>query len=337
MKIEGLVSVIIPVYNSSRFICNCIENVQAQTYLNTEIIVVNDGSTDNTLDLLNQIKDSRLKIIDIPNNNGVSNARSIGLEHAMGEYILFVDADDYMEPNTIEILQGLMHQQEIDIIRFNGYIEDQHHQFKKLEFPIRDHTIYDSRKNSVAIIDLLNNPSQSIRCYSPLLFLKNNRILPFNTNLSYLEDKLFYMENLLNNKKILFVDIPLYYYLYNESSKTKDQSKFLKNLKDIMASKPYILKVAEQYKYSNKHMIESSYGSLVMYRLDYFLQKSNYLQSRQILKEILEDPEILNILISSKDYLPSFKKMQMKLLTGKHIYFYYTITKLKEWLKNRKR
>lgn len=92
-------SIIIPAYNASRYIARCIESVKVQTFTDFECIIVNDGSKDNTLELCQSLTegDCRFVIIDIP-NGGVSNARNMGLERAKGEYILFVDADDWVEP-----------------------------------------------------------------------------------------------------------------------------------------------------------------------------------------------------------------------------------------------
>ena len=95
-----MISVIIPAYNAGRFIEGCINTIFNQTYRGFEIIVVNDGSSDNTLDILNSLakKDARLKVIS-QKNGGVSAARNTALKHAKGEFITYVDADDSL-PKT---------------------------------------------------------------------------------------------------------------------------------------------------------------------------------------------------------------------------------------------
>lgn len=104
-----LISVIIPAYNAGAFIENCIETILKQTYQCFEIIVVNDGSTDNTLELLEKCakKDSRVKVIS-QKNGGVSAARNTALKHAVGEFITYVDADDTMPENALENMLSLM-------------------------------------------------------------------------------------------------------------------------------------------------------------------------------------------------------------------------------------
>lgn len=98
-----LLSVLVPVYNVAPWLPRCLESICAQTYGNLEILCVNDGSTDNSADILEQYaaKDSRIKVFH-QQNGGLSAARNTGLEHATGEWIAGVDSDDYIEPDTFE-------------------------------------------------------------------------------------------------------------------------------------------------------------------------------------------------------------------------------------------
>jgi len=102
---KSLVSVIVPVYNCEKYISDCLESICSQTYDNLEIIVVNDGSTDDSQSILSkyELRDKRIKLITI-NNSGVSAARNVGMKYAGGEYISFVDSDDYIGNNMIEKL-----------------------------------------------------------------------------------------------------------------------------------------------------------------------------------------------------------------------------------------
>ncbi len=104
---SALVSIIIPVYNVEEYVAECIESVINQTYKNLEIIIVNDGSTDNSLLICETYakQDIRIKIID-KKNGGISSARNAGLENATGEYIGFVDSDDYIAEDMYERLVG---------------------------------------------------------------------------------------------------------------------------------------------------------------------------------------------------------------------------------------
>ena len=99
------VSVIIPVYNVEKYLSECLDSVVNQTLQDIEIICVNDGSTDNSLEILKEYaeKDSRLRIINL-RNSGVSVARNIGIFAALADFIMFVDADDSIETTTVSIL-----------------------------------------------------------------------------------------------------------------------------------------------------------------------------------------------------------------------------------------
>ena len=109
-----LVSVIIPVYNVEKYLKECLESVLAQTYRNLEIIVVNDGSTDNSSQICHEFKDPRLILID-KKNGGLSDARNKGVEVSNGKYIIFVDSDDVIHPQLVEELLGNLLTYEGDI------------------------------------------------------------------------------------------------------------------------------------------------------------------------------------------------------------------------------
>lgn len=96
------VSVIIPLYNEEKYITACVESVINQTYKNLEIIIVDDKSTDNSLKIVKKIKDKRIKIISLKKNAGVANARNKGVEAATGDYICFLDSDDFWDKTKIE-------------------------------------------------------------------------------------------------------------------------------------------------------------------------------------------------------------------------------------------
>ncbi len=94
-------SVIVPVYNKEKYVGECIRSILAQTYENIEIIIVNDGSTDKTSEILDTFSDTRMKIIEM-SNSGVSIARNIGIDNASGKYVIFVDGDDTIAPDYCE-------------------------------------------------------------------------------------------------------------------------------------------------------------------------------------------------------------------------------------------
>ncbi len=113
---DGKVSIIIPVYNAEKYITECFNSIQNQTYSNFEAIIINDGSTDRSLSLAEEYAslDNRFKVFS-QENKGSSAARNTGLKLAEGEYLAFVDADDWLENNFLEILTGLIRENKADV------------------------------------------------------------------------------------------------------------------------------------------------------------------------------------------------------------------------------
>lgn len=111
-----LVSIIIPVYNIEKYIKKCIISVLEQTYKNLEIIIVNDETPDESINIIKSLLDYRCKIIN-KKNGGLSSARNYGLEHANGDYVFFLDGDDWINHNAIELLVNYIEQYNVDIVQ----------------------------------------------------------------------------------------------------------------------------------------------------------------------------------------------------------------------------
>ena len=110
------ISVIIPVYNVEKYIRECVESVLNQTLKDIEIIAVNDGSRDNSIKIIEEyLSDARLRIIN-KENGGASFARNIGMKAARGEYIYFIDSDDFIEEDVLEILYRNSESEKMDIV-----------------------------------------------------------------------------------------------------------------------------------------------------------------------------------------------------------------------------
>ena len=119
----NLVSIVIPIYNVEKYLNECVDSVIVQTYHDLEIILVDDGSTDNSGKLCDEYKkiDDRIKVIH-QKNGGLSAARNTGMDSAIGEYLYFLDSDDYIEPQTVERLVDTIEQEKADIVLFDGYV-----------------------------------------------------------------------------------------------------------------------------------------------------------------------------------------------------------------------
>ena len=117
------ISVVIPVYNTEPYLEKCLESVEKQTLKNIEIICVNDGSTDNSATILenHKNKDKRIKIIT-QENAGLAEARNVGMAAAIGEYIAFLDSDDFMLPHAYKLLYGTAKKYDVDVLEFGVYV-----------------------------------------------------------------------------------------------------------------------------------------------------------------------------------------------------------------------
>lgn len=118
-------SIIVPVYNAEQFIDRCIKSLVNQTYKNLEILLINDGSRDNSLMICKNFAklDDRIKVFDKP-NGGAASARNLGLKNATGEYIAFCDADDYHDYNSFETLINIMEEQDLPTIECLAKVRD---------------------------------------------------------------------------------------------------------------------------------------------------------------------------------------------------------------------
>lgn len=113
---DDMISVIVPIYNIKDYLTRCVQSIQNQTYQNLEILLVDDGSTDGTAELVDELaeRDQRIRVFHKP-NGGSSSARNLALQEARGKYLGFIDADDYIEPNMFEKLYRVMQEYQLPI------------------------------------------------------------------------------------------------------------------------------------------------------------------------------------------------------------------------------
>lgn len=125
MDRETRISVIVPVYNVETYLAKCVDSILGQSYANLEVILVNDGSTDSSGSICDAFarKDDRVRVIH-KENGGLSSARNAGMEAAAGEYISFIDSDDWIEPDAYEHLLGLMEKYQVKLVCGGNYDVD---------------------------------------------------------------------------------------------------------------------------------------------------------------------------------------------------------------------
>ena len=118
---KKLVSIIVPVFNVEKYLRQCLDSILGQTFNQFEVIIVNDGSTDNSGAICQEYeaRDNRIVYLE-KENGGVSEARNLGLDFATSEYIIFIDSDDWIEPTYVEVLYEKIEEYQADIV-FENY------------------------------------------------------------------------------------------------------------------------------------------------------------------------------------------------------------------------
>lgn len=217
---KPLISVIIPIYNGEKWLSISLSSILEQTFADFEILLVNDGSIDTSEKICQGFlkKDNRIRYF-YKKNSGVSSARNLGLEKALGKYIYFFDCDDIIAPDTLEFLLTLLEKSGADIASCSF-----RHVFKQA---ISD-TVKDT-KNTQAMIKTLNEKYDNGDIFTHLLKCKlfsrliigNSR---FSEQIHYSEDDLFATEVFIKAKCVVYSPVvKVFYYIHDESSTHKTQ------------------------------------------------------------------------------------------------------------------
>lgn len=285
------VSIIIPAYNIENYIERCISSCINQTFRDIEIIVVNDGSIDKTLEKINKFKDNRIVVID-KKNEGSMEARKSGWNIAKGEYILFVDGDDYINKDTVKILYSNAKKQNYDILCYKFLIEDKDGITKKgwdKKIDKNDKTI---------LLDLLFQGKINHNMWSKFLkkeFIEDNQI-EFPSNFSFGEDLAFVYTFSMYNPTFAILDEYLYYYCKREGSldssineKTTEITKALSFVKQQLIKNNIYEKYREEFEY-------------MVYMQSYYIRKSYIFNNKNhISKKLFNNWRNLKISINSKN------------------------------------
>ena len=195
---NDLISIVVPVYNCEKYIEDCISSIKNQTYKNLEIIIVNDGSTDRSLELIKKIANADKRVfIYTTENKGVSHARNIGIEKATGKWISFVDSDDWLEPNFCELLLEKAVELDADYIGC-GYNKVTGENIQKIN---ADERILEYEKNEF-LIKLLNVQTSYGLVHMKLIKAEYVKKVKFNESLKVAEDAFF---NTLSSVYLLFI------------------------------------------------------------------------------------------------------------------------------------
>jgi len=248
------VSVIIPVYNVEEYLPKCLDSLINQTLKDIEIILVNDGSPDNSQLIIDNYKKKDKRIISIiKENGGQGSARNLGLTKAKGEYIAYVDSDDWVEKDMLEVMYNKAKEQDLDIVicGYKNVYKDKEEEVLIPKYLLTD-TLAD--KNS----KIFNTISPWSKIYKRE-FLINSKVF-FEENKVWYEDFAYSVKLLSSTSKIGIVNKPLYDYLIRENS-TMNNTKILKNL-DILLAVDDIIAYTKKKKIYKKYYPEIEYMAI---------------------------------------------------------------------------
>ncbi len=246
------ISVIIPIYNVEDYLYECINHIVNQSFEDIEIICINDGSTDKSMDILNQFKDNRINIIT-QENKGLGASRNVGIKHAKGKYVYFMDADDYLKLTALEELYSLCEKLNTDFIMFKlknfdditkEIIEDEYYSMPYLKNRVGDNIFNYNDVKDIALDLAVNSPGNFFKRE----FIKD---LKYPEGLLY-EDNVFFTKALFKADKIYFYDKFLYNRRVRKNSLSKSPSLDTIDITDLL------LDIINEYGYT-KHKKELYY------------------------------------------------------------------------------
>lgn len=214
---EPLISIIIPAYNCEKYIEKCINSILLQTYQNFEIIIINDGSQDHTLEKINNyLNKNKIKLISIE-NNGVSNARNLGIENSKGDYICFIDADDWIEKDYLEYF---VKNTTLEYNLLIQYSLQKNIFFSNPSHPSVTLSINYDIEDLFLKFNIIKYGHPFCKFYSRKIIKDNN--LLFDKGLTMAEDLIFFLIYIKHIDYITFLPEMKYHYEYvNNSAHTK--------------------------------------------------------------------------------------------------------------------
>ena len=278
------ISIIVPIYNAEKYLNKCIDSLVNQTKKELEFILVNDGSTDLSEDIIKSYKDKRIKYFK-NKNQGIGKTRNFGIDKATGKYLMFLDSDDYLDINACEKLYNKAIKEKSDLVVFDFY---------RVEETLKEVTINNFKSSSLKenpnlLLDINLGPCNKL-IKRELIDKSNTR---FNEELKY-EDTPFVTEIIKNANKISKLNEYLHYYVIHSNSETtvRDERVF-----DIIK---IIDIIRNQYK--NEKYMEDVVNKLTVRTL------TNYTIQQRVQKDIKVGMKFIDEAFSyMKKNIPNYK------------------------------
>lgn len=297
------ISIIVPIYNSAKYLDKCIYSLVNQTKKELEFILINDGSTDDSEKIIKSYKDKRIKYFKYE-NRGIGYTRNFGINKASGKYIMFVDSDDYLELNACEYAYNKAINESSDLVVFDFYNEKsakERENIKKFD--------NSSLKDNPSLINIINTSPWNKLYLSDLI--KN---IKFEESLKY-EDAPFVLKAVDNAKNITYLDEALYNYVIHEESETTirdervfDILKIIDIIRDYFKERYYVKEEIDKYtvrlltnytiqqrnqvnKETSSRFVDEAFKYLKENVPDY--KNNKYYKSRSFLKKSIEKNKFL--------------------------------------------
>ena len=288
------ISIVVPVYNVSKYLDECIDSILKQSYEDFELILVDDGSKDNSFEICQayQEKDARVKAFSKP-NGGVSTARNFGISKATGKYITFIDSDDYVASNYCEALFNHI-SENVDMVVLglqkaysNGRIVPINHRFSAGKYAFND--ILEKIVDDGTLSGFTFHSSCAILYKLDII---NNLQLKFREDIKFNEDGLFNTEYVLKTKCSVYVDYKQYVYFYrtNLESATSSVNVFDDRFKGSMTSVEEALNGYKAEFACIEQQLARRAATIALSQLLYLVGKD--FSSIKLIKQILSDTTV---------------------------------------------
>lgn len=282
-------SIIVPIYNVASYLRKCVDSLLAQDYTNYEIILVDDGSTDDSGAIADEIVSEAignrptLRVIH-QTNAGLSAARNAGLAIAQGDYIVYVDSDDYLDPNVLGALMEQVERDQLDVLRFRYQnVRESGEAFA----PYKDMTNYNDYSTTPTDGLTFLNERMGTQCYAVQFILRRELALQeqFMPGI-YFEDTDWTPRMLLRAERVASTDLVVYNYLWREGSITLSQKDIMKQRKQLQ-DKMALLERLNQWgnAVADRRWFDSMISSLVV-NIAGMLAGPFYVERKEYIKQI---------------------------------------------------
>ena len=293
----SLVSIIIPTFNTEKYIYKCIQSALNQSYTDFEIIVVDDCSTDNSLEVVSAFNDPRIRVYRNEKNSGPSYSRNRAIQMAKGEFIAILDSDDWWDPKRLEIMMDFINEKDVDML-FDDllYIRDGENEPYTTYYKFKSLTI--DQAHQVTPEYFINSDLGILKAIIRRRLI-NDYSIYYDESIKYGEDFIFYLEILTKTRKVWILKEGYYYYLSREESLVKNlynlaeecfnaTDEILKHPKSELT--PELVRALEKRKNDFKFIIKFQ-------ETDRFLKRGEF---GKVIKNLKGDPNLIKELTLTK-------------------------------------